>query len=131
VSDRDLGLDLLPAEYVVARLHEFPHQLPADGVLQVLRDGDEVTVVCESGATLPTAEREDGWRCLKVRGPLPVTAVGIIARIGEALATARVPVFVVSGWSTDYVLVPGAQLADALAGLEAGGMVIHREPGDR
>lgn len=80
--------------------------------------GSELSVVCPEGAVpregLPHAFRaEHGWRPLRVgESPLQLDLVGVLAAVCAALAKARVPVFVVSTFDTDYVLVR-AHLVDA------------------
>jgi hypothetical protein len=56
-----------------------------------------------------------------VQGPLPFSAVGILARLAGALAAAGVPLFALSTFDTDYLLVPDERLADAAAALQEAG----------
>ncbi|RMG94852.1 MAG: ACT domain-containing protein [Deltaproteobacteria bacterium] len=64
------------------------------------------------------------YRCLSVRGPLPMDAVGILAALLEPLAHARIPVFVLSDRDTDHVLVPADRAAAARVALEGAGIVV-------
>lgn len=64
---------------------------------------------------------EQGWRALAVRGPLDFGLIGVLASLAAPLADARVPVFVISTYDTDYVLVPVAQLDAAVEALRAAG----------
>ena len=66
-----------------------------------------------------------GWRALMVRGPLPFSLTGILAAVAEPLAQAHIPIFALSTFDTDYVLVKEEALASAIAVLrEAGHEVI-------
>jgi hypothetical protein len=47
--------------------------------------------------------------------------VGIVAAISGVLAAAGISVFIVSTYDTDYVLVPGARVADAVEALRRAG----------
>ena len=67
------------------------------------------------------ARCEGGWRCLAVRGPLAFSATGILASLAGPLAEAGVPIFAVSTFDTDYVMVPAGRLEDALAALAGAG----------
>jgi hypothetical protein len=54
-----------------------------------------------------------GWKCLKVAGPLDLALTGILACLLEPLAKARISVFSVSTFDTDYRLVKAEYLATA------------------
>jgi hypothetical protein len=48
----------------------------------------------------------DSWQLLKVdEGPLGFTSCGIVASISTPLSTLRLPLFYISTYLTDYVLV--------------------------
>lgn len=65
--------------------------------------------------------KQGGWRCLEVGGPLPFELTGVLASLASPLAAAGVPIFAVSTFDTDYLLVPGEKLEAALAALGAAG----------
>ena len=67
---------------------------------------NELSVVCPT-ADLPTnaACRKDGWRAFRIVGTLDFSLVGVIAKISSLLSESGIPVFVVSTYNTDYVLV--------------------------
>ena len=74
----------------------------------------EKSLVCPTEACPANAlKREDGWRCFRLPGPLDFSLVGILAKITGRLRDACIPVFAVSTYDTDYVLVksPDAQRA--------------------
>ncbi|OGD22299.1 MAG: hypothetical protein A2W03_09430 [Candidatus Aminicenantes bacterium RBG_16_63_16] len=73
--------------------------------ISITRTGDELSIVCP-GSFVPEAVRHDrGWRCLKVEGPLDLSLTGILAALLAPLAEARVNIFAVSTFDTDYLLV--------------------------
>jgi hypothetical protein len=45
------------------------------------------------------------WRVLKIIGPLDFSLIGVIADISNILKDARVPIFSISTYNTDYILV--------------------------
>ncbi len=63
------------------------------------------------------AQVERGYRALQVRGPLPLATVGVLAGLTAPLAAAGVPVFALSTFDTDYLLVRDADLDRALEAL--------------
>ena len=73
-----------------------------------------------------TAER--GWRALRLEGPLPFTLTGILAAVLAPLAATRVPVFALSTYDTDYVLVKQGDLPAALGVLRAAGHTVDGTP---
>ena len=56
-----------------------------------------------------------------VEGPLDHSLVGILASISTALAAAAVPIFALSTYDTDWVLVPEGRLEQARSALLAAG----------
>lgn len=103
-----MNFQVLPEALAVCRL-------PADagvpaGVLDapfcaVTRTADELSLVLPVEQVQADWEVEQAWRGLKVEGPLDFDMVGVIARISAPLADAGIPIFVVSTFETDYLLV--------------------------
>ncbi len=109
----------------VCKLDKLPESLLDGGFCCVTRTEDELSVVCETGKVPEDAlAREDGLRALKVQGPLDFGLVGILAGISTALANVSVPLFAVSTYDTDYVLVKEENLGLAIAALRDGGCVV-------
>lgn len=70
------------------------------------RTRDEYSLVCPTRCVPGNAEkREDGWRMFRVCGSLEFSLIGILAGISGALAHMQIPLFVLSTYDTDYVLV--------------------------
>jgi hypothetical protein len=81
----------------------------------VTRTPDELSVVCSEDDLPPGLERvEHGWRAFALEGPVPFTTTGVIASLTVPLAQAKIPVFVVSTFDTDYLLVKAVDLARAM-----------------
>ncbi|HEX2206219.1 MAG TPA: ACT domain-containing protein [Longimicrobium sp.] len=87
----------------------------------VTRTCDELSIVCRADAVPDGVRREDGWRCLKVQGPLDFALTGIMARLTEPLAAAGISVFVLSTYDTDYVMVRAQNLERATDALRGAG----------
>ena len=80
----------------------------------------EKSLVCPTEACPANAlKREDGWRCFRLPGPLDFSLVGVLAKITGCLRDAGIPVFAVSTYDTDYVLVRSADAERAGAALSA------------
>ena len=86
---------------------------------------EERSLVCRT-ACVPdnTAERDDGWRMMRVQGMLDFSLVGILAKISSILAERRIGIFAVSTYNTDYILVKAENYERALAALTSAGYQI-------
>lgn len=83
------------------------------------RTEEEYSLVCPTDACPQnTLRREDGWRCFRVQGTLDFSLVGILAKITGCLAAQGIPVFAVSTYQTDYVLVKADQMDRARRALQ-------------
>ena len=92
------------------------------GFFFIGKTGEETSLVCRTeDAPIHALARDDGWRGLRVEGPLDFSLVGILAGISGALAEAAIPLFAVSTYDTDYVLVKAEHLTRAVAALNAAG----------
>jgi hypothetical protein len=120
-----LRLAVLPGRLAVCRLppeDAIPEWASAaGGFSSVTRTRDELSVVCAEAAVPEGIRSERGWRALVVAGPLDFGLIGVIASLAEPLARAGVPIFVLSTFDTDYLLVQEARLAEAGAALAAAG----------
>lgn len=126
-----LTLTVLDGRFAVCRLaagSEVPPWIAqADTFLTVSRTPTELSVVADESAVPTGIVAQRGYRALRVEGPLPLGLVGVLAAIATPLAAAGVPIFPIATYDTDYLLVPGAQLASAVSALlVAGHRVIDR-----
>ena len=87
-------------------------------------DRNEVSVVCRDRDVPEGESAERGWRVLEVSGPLDFSLTGVVASLVVPLAEAGVPIFLISTFETDYVLVRGTDLDDAYEALESAGHAI-------
>ena len=87
----------------------------------VTRTSDELSVVCLANQVPSGFTAEKGWRALKVQGPFALSEVGILAALSAALAHAKVSLFAISTFDTDYLLVSDKKLDAAIAALRAAG----------
>jgi hypothetical protein len=117
-------LDLLPERFAICRLEPDRADLDwdlGDGLLSVTFTDEEVSVVCEEAYAPGDAEVARGWRCLRVAGPLDFEMVGVLAALAAVLAAEGVPIFVLSTFDTDHILVRGADLGRAIQSLRSAG----------
>lgn len=96
----------------------------APGFLSVSQTADEVSIVCAVAVVPSTVRHEAPFRLLRVAGPLPFEAVGIMAALAGALAGAGVSILAISTFDTDYVLVREADVNRSLDALRQMGCAV-------
>lgn len=107
-------------------------RLPADATLgsdwlasgpwlSMTRTADELSLVGPEGTSPPGARVEPGWRLLRVRGALDFAMTGVLAALAAPLADAEIPIFVVSTFDTDYLLLKDDDLEAAVTVLREHG----------
>ena len=64
---------------------------------------------------------ERGWALLKLHGPFPLDAIGVLASVAKPLAEAAISLFAVSTFETDYILVKRTHVKQAIAALTLAG----------
>lgn len=80
---------------------------------------EENSVVCRTeDAPKNTIQREDGWRIFRVEGILDFSLTGILAKISALLSEEKIPIFAISTFNTDYILVKQEREMDALGKLQ-------------
>jgi len=102
----------------------FPEWAQGEDLVALVRTPEEVTIVCAEQFVSPGIEAEPGWRALQVEGPLDFSQVGVLAALAAPLAEAAVSIFVVSTFSTDFILVKAGQLDQALEALQQAGHMV-------
>jgi len=60
---------------------------------------------------------------LKLTGPFPFAMTGVLASLLDPLAAARIPIFAISTFDTDYVLIKHETLETALVALRGAGHI--------
>ena len=86
---------------------------------------EELSLVIPTEETpAETTERDDGWRAFRIPGVLDFSLIGILSKISGLLADAKIGIFAVSTYNTDYVLVKKENYDQALAVLADAGYQI-------
>jgi hypothetical protein len=129
IAARRLELSLLPGRFAISRLApdaHIPSWATQGAFYSVTRTCDELSIIVEEARVPPGTQTQSGWRVLRVHGPFVLSEVGVLASLAAPLADARVSVFVVSTFDTDYLLVTEEQLTSAIVALGGAGHSIHR-----
>src|SRR5882762_769288 len=126
---RQLNLLLLPKRYSVVRLASdvpIPPWATQGPFFSITRSTDEISVVVQE-SFVPAGEiAQHGWRMLKLHGPFAFSEVGVLASLVAPLADAKISLFAISTFDTDYLLVLSDVLEAAITTLEQSGHKIHR-----
>lgn len=126
-----LRLELLPQRFSVCWLaaeSAIPQWARRGAVYSITRTSNELSVVCERKYVPAGVKSEKGFRCFKLGGPFPFGLTGILASVLEPLAEARVSIFAISTYDTDYVMVKEKSLAKAVKVMRAAGHQVHTHP---
>jgi len=129
VAIRQLELTLLAERYAISRLAAdaaIPEWATQGPFFSVTRTGDELSIVAELSRVPVGVASQAGWRVLKVHGPFVLSEIGVLAALATPLAEARVSLFAISTFDTDYLLVASETLSAAMAALERAGHTAHR-----
>jgi uncharacterized protein len=116
-----LRISILPSRLAVCRLA--PHAEPPSWVrgafTSVTRTADELSIVCDDDAVPADVKAERGWRAMKVEGPIPFEMTGVAAALVAPLAAAKISVFLLATFDTDYLLLK-EEVLDAATGILRG-----------
>jgi len=110
--------------YAVVRLDpdsDLPDWLRAGNFWSATRTDSELSLVCRETDVPAEASAERGWCALEVAGPLDFSLTGVVASLCSPLAEAEVPIFVLSTFETDYLLVRERDLRRSVEALMAAG----------
>lgn len=92
----------------------------------VSRTPRELSIVCAERHVPAGIVQERDKVALAIDGTVPMTSIGILSALCGALAAAQVPVFAISTYDTDWLLVSRERLEAARGALESLG---HRVRG--
>lgn len=123
------GLTILPLPQTlsVCKVADLSLVDPDSEPLLIGRIDDEVSVVCPTDMVPEnTLERDDGWRAFRIAGQLEFSMVGVLAGISCVLADVGIPIFVVSTFDTDYILVKTKRFDETLRVLSEVGYAVDR-----
>jgi hypothetical protein len=119
-----LRVSVIPEALTICRLEpeaEVPPWATSGTFFSITRTAEECSIVVAQGRVPTDVRAEGAWRAFKVEGPIPFSAVGVLASIAEPLARAGISLFAISTFDTDYILVRADQLEAARLTLAGAG----------
>ncbi|MCS6992873.1 MAG: ACT domain-containing protein [Anaerolineales bacterium] len=121
---KPLKFSILEGPFTIHRLKpgaSIPKGVTSSPFYSISGSVEELSIVAPEKITIESEQSEPGWSVLKVVGPLPFEETGILAGITALLAAAGIPLFAISTFETDYILVKHTQLKAAKSALTAAG----------
>lgn len=121
-----MTLKLLPGEFVVCQPKLLADVPVEDEFWFLSKTDEELSLVClAESAPENTLKSEAGWRAMRVEGVLDFSLTGILAALSGVLADAGIPIFAVSTYNTDYILVKDGNLSRAIDALRNAGHTVE------
>ncbi|HEV3510339.1 MAG TPA: ACT domain-containing protein [Candidatus Sulfotelmatobacter sp.] len=124
MAGQQLRFRRLLGSYAVVRLMPeapIPDWAGKGEFTSITRTPDELSIVCPAAnlpADVPSPHR---WTCLNLRGPFPFSQTGVLLSFIEPLSANGIPIFAISTYDTDYVLVQEEFVEKALKRLQEAG----------
>ena len=113
LSDRFAVCRMDPAAIIPAML-----LIPGQEFVSISRTADELSLVCPEPLAPVEAKIVKGWRAFKLLGPLDFGLTGVLSSLLTPLAEAKISVFTIATFDTDYILVQEENLEAATAVLD-------------
>jgi len=114
-----MTLHCLSGSYAVVQLkaeEAIPNWASSAGVFcSITRTPQELSIVCDESLVPSGSLCESNRRLVKVDGPLDFSLTGILSGLLQPLAVAKISVFTISTFDTDYILIHKEKLAAAIA----------------
>lgn len=126
--NQPLNLELIEGTFAVVRLEPndaVPSWARGGALWSITQTPTELSIVCTSDRVPPGPRTEGPFKALKIKGTMDFGLTGILAAIADPLAAARISIFSISTFDTDYVLVREPDLQKAMATLRGAGHQIE------
>ena len=119
-----LRFSRLPGLYAIVRLApdaQVPAWATAGEFTSISRSIEELSIVCPSENLPADAHSQQSWICLKLQGPFPFSQTGVLLSFIHPLSSNGIPIFAISTYDTDYVLIQEEWLDRAIVALRQAG----------
>ncbi len=106
---RELRYSLIPGPFAICQLpakSAIPEWATRGELFSISAADEEVSVVCDAKLVPAGVKAQSPFICLKLHGPFPLTETGVLSSFIQPLSKRGIPIFAVSTFNTDYVLIP-------------------------
>jgi uncharacterized protein len=118
---------LMDAPYAIVRFAAdaaVPEWATRGEFTSITRTSDELSVVCPMENLPADVHSLHRWICLKLQGPFEFSLTGVLLSFIEPLSSNSIPIFAISTYDTDYVLIQEEWIGPALGALQQAGHVL-------
>lgn len=112
-----MNLLLLKSKYSISKLppeSSIPMNVFNSTFYSISKTDEELSLVCETHLVKYDCEIENDWKVIKVQGPLDFSLTGILASLTTPLAEAKISIFAISTFDTDYLMIKENSLEKAI-----------------
>ena len=113
-------LSILEETYIIHKLDQstnLPEELIECEFYSLSNSQEELSLVCPDQILIQSENSSPNWKCLKVAGPLDLKLTGILAGLSDTLEKAKISIFAISTFETDYLLIQKQVLETAKSAL--------------
>ena len=124
MNQHNLKFRRLSGPYAIVRLapeSSVPAWASEGEFTSITRTGEELSIVCLAGNVPPEVDSPHHWMCLKLEGPFAFSLTGVLLSFIEPLSSKDIPIFAISTYDTDYVLIQEEWAGAALNALKHAG----------
>ena len=122
-----MKLQLIKDKFCVCRIDNVNQVNIQSDFFFLAKTDEEISLVCkEADAPKDCIKIDKTWRGMRIVGTLDFSLVGILSDISAVLAKAGVPIFAVSTYDTDYILIKQEYLDKALSALQESGYTVFQ-----
>jgi len=122
--DHKLTFRMLSGPYAILRMNPdapVPAWAMKGEFTSITRTAEELSVVCPAENLPADVSSLHHWVVLKLEGPFPFSLTGVLLAFIEPLSTNKIPIFAISTFDTDYVLVQEEYAGSAVEELRKAG----------
>ena len=120
-----MDIKVIDKEFAVCKINDVSEVNFNDELCFVGKTDEELSLVCSSEfVPKNTIVCDGGWRAFRIEGILDFSLTGILAKVANILANAKIPIFAVSTYNTDYILIKNEFFQKALDILQDKGYII-------
>ncbi|MHC4080747.1 MAG: ACT domain-containing protein [Planctomycetota bacterium] len=125
MSTEKLALEWVPGAFAICRLPaaadvpDWAAVGSGQSLVNITRTSSELSIVVPQEVVPEGVQAERGWVAMRVVGKLDMMTIGVLSRLTSALSEAEVPVFTISTYDTDVLLVKSPDVGRALEALGA------------
>ena len=120
-----IEIEIIEGVFSISQIPSFS-DVPDGEFVFAAKTDSEISLVCLEDSVPASACRTDGgWNMFRISGQLDFSLVGILAKITSVLAGSEIPVFAVSTYDTDYILIRKDKFKAALDRLSDAGYLIR------